>query len=96
MIEKSNNSLGVLRGQVIVTMLRGIRSKVMTTMAVRNAQASALNQPLPPTVIKQVNKAVAAAGKMGKLHAGNMKFEILVGKNSFVVDREKNHCTCGE
>lgn len=64
-------------------------------MAIINAQASALNQPLPPNIFKRVSVALATVRKMGKLHVGNMKFGILVGKEKcFVVNRGKKHCDC--
>lgn len=64
----------------MVTMLEGIRRKVMTTMAVRNAKASLMTAILPSKVFERLNLALTTASNMTKYWNKQRIFEITARK----------------
>lgn len=71
MAETWNNSLGVIKGQPIITMFEGICRKVMTTLAKRMFEGQRIIAPAPPILYEKVDKALPIASKMNKKHSSD-------------------------
>uniref|UniRef100_A0A5B7ARQ4 SWIM-type domain-containing protein n=1 Tax=Davidia involucrata TaxID=16924 RepID=A0A5B7ARQ4_DAVIN len=93
--ESFNNWILNLRCKPILTMLEGIRSKLMSRIRQRYEKGQTWEGIVTPNMKKKLSKIVEASRQCTILFAGGMEFEVKDGEGvTFVVDLDARSCVC--
>ncbi|XP_012844641.1 PREDICTED: uncharacterized protein LOC105964686 [Erythranthe guttata] len=94
--ESFNNWIEEFRPMPFLSLLDGLRCKLMKRLTNRAAKGQKSTHELMPTVVERLNIAVEESRKCEIVVAGNDQFEIKDKRNHFVVNLSNKRCDCEE
>ncbi len=92
--ESWNAYIVKLRDKPILTMLEGIRKKLMRRYQVKREGIKAMKGKFGPRILEKIEAAGDEAAHCTSTFAGNGLFEVDCKGKQFVVDLEKKTCNC--
>lgn len=96
--ESFNHWVGPLRFKPVLSMLEGIRTKLMTRIQKRYEKGVTQTSHVGDTVMKRLARAKVEGRKSTLLFAGNDEYEVLEMEKgvSYTVNLASHRCTCRE
>ncbi|KAL0367435.1 UNVERIFIED_CONTAM: hypothetical protein Sradi_3633600 [Sesamum radiatum] len=92
--ESFNHWVGELRGKPVLTLLDGLRAKLMSHLQNRREKALKWSNSLVPNVVKVLNDARDESRNCKLLVAGQFEFEVQDGSVHYVVNLAHRTCDC--
>ncbi|KAG5561539.1 hypothetical protein RHGRI_004547 [Rhododendron griersonianum] len=94
--ESFNSWLGHLRHKPILSLLEGVRTKVMTRIQKRHAKASTWVGSVGPHVKKRLAKAQRQSRQCTLLFCGGDEYEIIEDGHTYELNMSTKACSCRE
>ncbi|KAL0400137.1 UNVERIFIED_CONTAM: hypothetical protein Sradi_2357000 [Sesamum radiatum] len=92
--ESFNHWVGELRGKPVLTLLDGLRAKLMSRLQNRREKALKWSNSIVPNVVKVLNDSRDESRNCKLLVAGQFEFEVQDGSVHYVVNLAHRTCDC--
>ncbi|KAL0296061.1 UNVERIFIED_CONTAM: hypothetical protein Sradi_6658200 [Sesamum radiatum] len=92
--ESFNHWVGDLRGKPILTLVDGLRSKLMSRIQKRKQKGASWKGTIVPNVVKLLNNVREESRKCSLLMAGEGEYEVNDANVHYIVNLRKRTCNC--
>ncbi|KAK4394496.1 hypothetical protein Sango_1603900 [Sesamum angolense] len=92
--ESFNHWVGDLRSKPVLTLVDGLRTKLMCRLQKRKLKGLKMSGDLVPNVVKELNKIKEESRKCHLLAAGEYEFEVQDQNINYIVNLRTRTCNC--
>ncbi|KAL0297754.1 UNVERIFIED_CONTAM: hypothetical protein Sradi_6827500 [Sesamum radiatum] len=92
--ESFNHWVGDLRSKPVLTLVDGLRTKLMCRLQKRKLKGLKMSGDLVPNVVKELNKIKEESRKCHLLVAGEHEFEVQIKTSNYIVNLRTRTCNC--